>query len=121
VATEAVFLMAIINALENRNVAVVDIPGAFMQVNLDDKTIHVRLAGKMVELLLEIDHELYKPYLMQERGEMITYVKLLKALYRTMRAARLFWNGCLGSWSTGVSPRIYMTLVWSTKWWTINN
>jgi hypothetical protein len=42
VATEVVFLMAVIDALENRDVAVVDIPGAFMQVNLDDETIHVR-------------------------------------------------------------------------------
>jgi hypothetical protein len=64
VATEAVFLTAIINALENRDIAVVNIPGAFMQVNLDNEMIHIRLTGKMVELLLEIDHELYKPYLM---------------------------------------------------------
>jgi hypothetical protein len=66
VATEAVFLMAIIDALENCHVAVVDIPGAFMQVDLDDETIHVRLTRKMVELLLEIDHEMYEPYLVRE-------------------------------------------------------
>jgi hypothetical protein len=66
VATEVVFLTAVINALENHNIAVIDIPGAFMQVDLDDKTIHVRLTGKMVELLLEINHELYEPYLMRE-------------------------------------------------------
>jgi hypothetical protein len=92
VATEAVFLMAFIDAIENRDVAVVDIPGAFMQVDLDDETIHVRLTGKMVELLLEIDHELYESYLVCERGEMVMYVELLKALYGTMRAARLFWE-----------------------------
>jgi hypothetical protein len=46
----------------------------------------------MVELLLEIDHEMYEPYLVREWGEMIMYVKLLKALYRTMRAAWLFWE-----------------------------
>jgi hypothetical protein len=66
VATEAVFLMAVIDALENRDVAVVNIPGAFMQVNLDDETIHVCLTGKMVELLLEIDHKMYKPFLVRE-------------------------------------------------------
>jgi hypothetical protein len=66
VATEAVFLMAIIDALENRDVAVVDIPGAFMQVNLDDETIHVCLTRKMVELLLEIDHKMYEPFLVRE-------------------------------------------------------
>jgi hypothetical protein len=92
VATEAVFLTAVINALENRDVAVIDIPGAFMQVNLDDKTIHVRLTGKMVELLLEIDREMYEPYLVRDEGEVIMCVKLLKALYGTMRAARLFWE-----------------------------
>jgi hypothetical protein len=47
VETEVVFLMAIIDALENHDVAVVDIPGAFMQVDLDDETIHVRLTRKM--------------------------------------------------------------------------
>jgi hypothetical protein len=48
VATEVVFLTAVIDALENCDVAVVNIPGAFMQVDLDEKTIHVRLTGKMV-------------------------------------------------------------------------
>jgi hypothetical protein len=61
-----------------------------MQVDLDNETIHVRLTGKMVELLLEIDHELYESYLVRERGEMVMYVELL--LYGTMRAARLFWE-----------------------------
>jgi hypothetical protein len=37
-----------------------------MQVDLDDETIHVRLTRKMVELLLEIDHEMYEPYLVRE-------------------------------------------------------
>jgi hypothetical protein len=92
VATEAVFLTAVIDALENRDITVVDIPAAFMQVDLDDETIHVRLTGKMVELLLEIDRELYEPYLVRERGEIIMYVELLMALYGTMRAARLFWE-----------------------------
>jgi hypothetical protein len=112
VATEAVFLTAVIDALENRDVAVVDIPGAFMQVDLDDETIHVRLTGKMVELLLEMDHELYESYLMCERGEMVMYVKLLKALYGTMRAARLFWEWLskqLVNW--GFTPNPYDSCV----------
>jgi hypothetical protein len=92
VATESVFLTAVIDALENRDVAIVDIPGAFMQVDLDDETIHVRLTGKMVELLLEIDREMYEPYLVREKGELVLYVQLLKALYGTIRAARLFWE-----------------------------
>jgi hypothetical protein len=88
-----VFLTAVIDALEGHEVAIVDIPGAFMQVNLEDESpIHVRLTGKMVDLLLEIDRELYEPYLVQERGELTMYIELLKALYGTMHAARLFWE-----------------------------
>jgi hypothetical protein len=69
VATEVVFLTVVIDALENRDVAVIDIPGAFMQVDLDAETIYVcLLTGKMVELLLEIDHELYESYLVHEQG-----------------------------------------------------
>ena len=36
ISTEAVFLMAVVDAWQNRKVAVLDIPGAFMQVDMDD-------------------------------------------------------------------------------------
>lgn len=35
----------------------------------------------MVELLLEIDQEMYGPCVMMERGEKVMYMELLKALY----------------------------------------
>jgi hypothetical protein len=112
VATEAVLLTAVIDALEGREVAIVDIPGAFMQVDLEDETIHVRLTGKMVNLLLKIDRELYAPYLVQERGELTMYVELLKTLYGTMRAAQLFWERLsrqLDDW--GFTPNPYDSCV----------
>ena len=78
--TEAVFLTAVIDAMEGREVAVVDIPGAFMQADMDE-LVHVRLTGKMAELLLEIDPEMYGPYVVKEKGETVLYVELIKALY----------------------------------------
>ena len=47
VSTEAVFLTAVIDALESREVAVLDIPGAFMQADIDE-LVHVRFTGEMV-------------------------------------------------------------------------
>ena len=91
ISTEAVFLMAVVDAWENRKVAVLDVPGAFMQVDMD-KLIHVWFHGEMVDKLLEIDHELYSSYVTEEQGEKVMYVELLKALYGTLRAARLFWG-----------------------------
>ena len=91
VSTEVVFLTAVIDAMEGRSVVVLDVPGAFMQAKIDE-LVHVRFTGAMVTLLLEIDHEMYKDYVVVEKGERVMYVELLKALYGTLRAACLFWQ-----------------------------
>ena len=88
VSTEAVFLTAVIDMLENRNVAVLDVPGAFMQAEID-KLVHVRFTGEMVNMLLQIDHEMYIDYVVMEKGEWVIYMELFKALYRTLCAAQL--------------------------------
>ena len=59
ISTEAVFLTSIIDALENRDVAIVDVPGAFMQADMDE-LVHVRFTGTMVDLLIKIDAEMYE-------------------------------------------------------------
>ena len=77
--------------MEGRNIVVLDVPGAFMQAEIDE-LVHVRFTGAMVTRLLEIDHDMYKDYVVMERGEQVMYMELLKALYGTLRAARLFWQ-----------------------------
>jgi hypothetical protein len=62
-----------------------------MQADMDE-LVHVRFTGTMVELLLKLDHNMYSPYVVYEGKEKVLYVELLKALYGTMRAARLFWE-----------------------------
>ena len=62
-----------------------------MQADMDE-LIHVCLTGKMVELLMEIDYEMYSPYVAHKGKELVMYVELLKALYRILRAACLFWE-----------------------------
>jgi hypothetical protein len=107
VATESIFLTAVIDALEGRDVAVIDVPGAFMQADMDE-LVHIRFTGKMVDLLLEIDPDMYGPCVVREGKEKVMYVELLKALYGTVRAARLFWeklSGKLLEW--GFTPNPY--------------
>ena len=91
VSTEAVFLTAVIDALEGREVAVLDVPGAFMQADIDE-LVHIKFTGEMVNVVLQIDSEMYKDYVVVERGGRVMYMELLKALYSTLRAARLFWQ-----------------------------
>jgi hypothetical protein len=77
-----------------------------MQADMDE-LVHVRFTGKMVELLLEIDEQMYSPCVTLERGEKVMYVELLKALYGTLRAARLFWEKLtrkLKEWGFKMNP-----------------
>eukprot|EP00957_Ditylum_brightwellii_P084697 6439847-Ditylum_brightwellii.AAC.1 len=46
VATEALMLSCIIDVMEGRDVATVDIPGAFMQAEMDD-AVHMKIEGTM--------------------------------------------------------------------------
>ena len=70
------FLTAVINTLENREVAVLDAPGAFMQADIDE-LVHMRFTGEMVNMLLHIDYDMYKDYVVIEKGEKVMYMELL--------------------------------------------
>jgi hypothetical protein len=61
-----------------------------------DEVLHMRIDGPMVKLLLDIDRELYAPFMMEENGKPVIYVKLEKALYGTLQAALLFWRNLSG-------------------------
>ena len=91
VSTEAVFLTSVINAQERRKVVTIDIPGAFMHVDIDE-LIHMRLEGPMAELLTRVDPDKYRTYMAYENGKQALYVELQKALYGTLQAALLFWE-----------------------------
>ena len=69
----------------------IDIPGAFMQVDIN-ALIHVRLEGPMAELLTRVDPSKYCTYMSNDNGKQVLYVELQKALYGTLQAALLFWQ-----------------------------
>ena len=48
-----------IDTKENRDVATIDVPGAFMQVHMDD-TVHMKLEGTMADLLINLAPDIYK-------------------------------------------------------------
>jgi hypothetical protein len=79
-------LTAKIDAYERRDVATVDLPGAFMQADMDD-VVHMRLIDVMVQLLMEIDAS-YAKFVCTENGKQVLYAQLAKALYGTLKAAR---------------------------------
>ncbi|KAL7564112.1 hypothetical protein ACA910_012384 [Epithemia clementina (nom. ined.)] len=106
ITTEALFISCIIDAMQGRHVATCDIPGAFMQADMDE-LLHLKLEGD-IALLLVRHNQSYKDYLTYEQGKPVIYAELKKALYGTLQAALLFWKN-LSNFLTelGFTPNPY--------------
>jgi hypothetical protein len=94
---ESLLLTCVIEAKEERDVAVMDIPNAFVQTILNRKDtkgerIIMKLRGKTAELLVRTAPELYRRYITIENGKPVLYVELLRALYGMLMSALLFYK-----------------------------
>ena len=94
VSLTGLMLTCMIDAKEERDVATLDIGGAFLQAKYpeNEKDVHVILEGRMAELLAKISPETYEEYVHHRRGQAYIYCKINVALYGTLKAALLFWK-----------------------------
>ena len=91
VLTESVLITAAIEATEGRDVAVIDLPGAFLHADMDE-IVHMVLRGKLAELMVKFAPQIYRKYVtVGAKGEPVLYVTLQKALYGCLRSALLFY------------------------------
>ena len=91
---EALFITCLIDTMEGREVMTCDIPRAFMQSEMDE-LLHMKLEGEIALLLIRLDPS-YKQFLTYQRGKLVIYTELNKALYGTLQAALLFWHNLSG-------------------------
>ncbi len=92
VATESVLLTSLVDAQENRDVAIVDIPNAFIQTVMekDDDKVVMRIRGHMADVLVKIAPRVYGPYVStNKQGRKQILVECLHAIYRTIVASLL--------------------------------
>ena len=90
VRVESLFLSSMIDAKEDCKVITCDIPGAFMQANIDEQ-LFLKFDRDLVELLIQVDPT-YQPYITYKGKQPVLYMELDKALYGTLQAALLFWQ-----------------------------
>ena len=91
VLTESVLITAAIEATEGRDVAVIDLPGAFLHAEMDE-VVHMVLRGRLAELMVKFAPQIYRKYVtLGSKGEPMLYVTLQKALYGCLRSALLFY------------------------------
>jgi hypothetical protein len=96
VSTGGVFITSAIEAHEERDVATFDVPGAFLHTDNDEETIML-LKGRLAELMVQVDPQLYRKYVITSRkGEPMLYVRLSKALYGLLQSALLFYKKFVG-------------------------
>src|SRR5210317_1748750 len=86
---ESAFLTSVIEAHEERDVATVDIPNAFIQTKIEneaDKVI-MRMIRKLAEYLVLIAPKSYKPYVVFENGKKVLYCEAQNAICETLKAS----------------------------------
>jgi hypothetical protein len=91
---ESVLLTSLVDAQENCDVAIVDIPNAFIQmvVEDDEDKVVMRIRGHMVDVFVKVAPRVYGPYVStnkQSRKQLL--VECLNAIYRTMVASLLYY------------------------------
>jgi len=91
-------LSAIVDAKEQREVAAVDIPNAFVQTDNEKLKSHheidiMKAKGSLADMLVEIDPDTHRPHLTKndkKNGATALHSKILKALHGMIVSSLLF-------------------------------
>ena len=114
-------LTTVLEAKENCDVAVIDIPNAFIQTPNEKLKEHhkrdlMKIKGALAEILVELYPEEYGPFITYEKGVPVLYLELLMAIYGMIKSPLLFYRKLrkdLEEYGFIINP--YMTVVWLTS------
>jgi hypothetical protein len=90
-----VLLSCTLDAEEERDIAVVDIPNVFVQTRVKNKKdmAFIKIQSILVDILVEIAPDLYKSYVSKDKkGSKQLLVQCQNALYSTMIASLLYYR-----------------------------
>jgi hypothetical protein len=89
VKTQSVFMCSAINATENRYVATLDVPGAFLNADANpNNPVNMKIDALHASILCAINPEKYKPFLRKD-GSLV--VRIIKALYGLIESAKAWY------------------------------
>ncbi len=117
VSTKAVLLTSIVDAHKGRDVAVIDIPNAFIQIRVHDAKdcVIVCITGVIVDWLVKVSPKVYASYVAtNSRGEISLLVECYNAIYGTMVADLLYYRKFSSSLKKrGFAVNPYDPCVWN--------
>jgi hypothetical protein len=120
VTAKAVMLTCVIDAQENRDIAVVDIPNAFVQTIVDeedaDHHVIVCIREPLVDILVSIAPDVFGPYVsINKNGQKVLIVECLNAVYGMMVAEFLYYKKFVKCLPSKVSSSTLMMGVSQTR------
>ena len=97
---ELVFITCTLEAKENQDMAVIDLPGAFLHAACKDLVI-MKFQVRLAKLMAMATPQLYQKYISTDsKGEPSLFVKRQKALYGMLKSALLFYKKLLTNLSS---------------------
>ena len=88
--TDVLFLFILANVFERQDVATADVVGAYLNALMDDKVL-VQVCEAEVNMLCKVNPE-YTKLTTHENSNPVLYLRLVKALYRCIWLALLWYN-----------------------------
>ena len=84
------------DAHENRDVMSADVPNAFIQTEMPEikqgeERVMMKITGVLVDMLIQLDPQLYGPHVVYEKGRKVLYVQVLRAIYGMLTASLLWY------------------------------
>jgi hypothetical protein len=89
-------LTAVIDATEHCDIMTSNIPNAFIEALMPEikaghRRVMMKITGVLVEMLVELNPQLYVPYVVYEKRGKVLYVRVLRAIYGMLDAV-LLWH-----------------------------
>jgi hypothetical protein len=95
VSVESVMIAAAIEADEGCDVAVVDVPRAFLSADMNEGVL-MTLGGRLEELMVKTATNIYRKYItLDSNNRPVLYVLLQKSLYGCLRSDLLFYKNLI--------------------------
>ena len=89
---EGLMSLLLINSYEGRDVAIFDVPGAYLHADIpEDKFVLLKFENEFVDIMCEVNPEFLQD-VTYENGRKVLYVQILKAIYGMIESALLWYT-----------------------------
>ena len=94
---QSLLVTMVIDAYEGRDTMATDVPNAFIQAKMPEvkngeERVFMKIEGSLVDILLQINPEIYGGKIVYENGKKVLYVKVLRAIYGMLIASLLWYR-----------------------------